>query len=158
MSSREELLEAKLLELQLAHMVLVDRCASYETFINNSSQVEAVKLRNRASSGTSSDLLGKLRGKLKENKTRKEQKEALVESGGMDAEFWNQRQRKIKLDLSRLQVMEPLVDAVGGSLARLHVVEVDGFVCVMKELDIGFAKELNVNLVKTFESGASHAL
>jgi hypothetical protein len=120
-----------------------------EQYLNNSVVVgdTAGGNRGRSGSASSTDLLGKLRGKIKESKkeskARKEQKEALEESGGMDTEFWNQKQRKLRLDLSRMQILEPLVEAV----------EVDGFVCVMKELDIGFAKELNVNLVKTFESG-----
>lgn len=158
-SSREEMLEKKLLELQRAHMILVERCATYETHLavpldsGGAPLTPLTMTRHRTNSGGShNDLLGKLRGRFKESKTRKEQKEALVDQGDVDAQFWSQTQRKLRVDLGQLQVLEPLVEAVGGSLARLHVVEVDGFICVMKELDIGFARELNISLVKTFES------
>ena len=104
------------------------------------------------------DILTKLRGnlssKLEKSHKKKEAQQILDSSEDMDKEFWSQKnaKRRVKVDLEKLEILHPLTKEVGGSLARLFVVEVDGMICVMKELDIAFARELNASLVRTFES------
>ena len=150
-TSREAMLEKKILELQLQQMDLIERLGTYEKYIQSIDGHDHNLTTSTGSGATASkNLLDKFRFKLeKSSKTH----EAMESNEEMNAKFWTQKNnRKVKLDLERLEVLEPLTEAVGGSLARLYVVEVDGWICVMKELDIAFAREMSGNLIRTFES------
>lgn len=185
-SSREAMLEQKILDLQREQLLLVERLSTYELYAINDESHHALRnstgaagappgspaaggmgstsFASGAGSGSGSiklsggDILNKLRGnlssKLEKSQKKKEAQQALDSGGDMDVDFWSRKnsKRRIKLDLEKMEILHPLTKEVGGSLARLHVVEVDGLVCVMKELDIAFARELNANLVRTFEA------
>ncbi len=154
-AERERQLEKKILELQVSQLQLVEKLATYEQHAHDEmrgSGGNAQALLERPSMG--SDLLSKLRRKLEKSQKKKDALEVLQATEEMDAEFWSPKsaKRRVKLDMEKLEILHPLTKDVGGSLCRLFVCEIDGFVCVMKELDIAFAKELNASLVRTFES------
>ena len=156
-STREQQLEQKILELQQTHLQLVERLATFEKHALEELRSSGGGVGNGRETGQGSqktgDLLSKLRGKKERNQKKKEARDALDATVDMDTEFWSPKGKgKLKLDMSKLEILHPLTRDVGGSLCRLFVCEIDGFCCVMKELDIAFARELNANLVKTFES------
>ncbi len=144
------MLEKKILELQMSQLQLVERLSTYEQHTMDEMRLSGGGAGLASSSGNKTDLLGKLRKKLDK---KKKAHDSLVANEEMDATFWSpSTKRKVKLDLEKVEVLHPLTKDVGGSLCRLFVCEVDGFVCVLKELDIAFARELNSSLIQTFES------
>ncbi len=154
-ATREKQLEDKILELQLSQLQLVEKLATYEQRANDEMRGSGGNgggaAQERSASGNkSNDLLSKLRRKLDKNQKKKEALEVLEATEDMDTDFWSPKatRKKLRLDIDKLEVLHPLTKDVGGSLCRLYVCEIDGFVCVMKELDIAFARELNASLGK----------
>jgi hypothetical protein len=151
-TERELMLEKKILELQMSQLQLVERLSTYEQHTMDEMRSSGGASGLSGSSNSSkTDLLGMLRKKLDK---KKKAHDAMVGNEEMDASFWSPSasKRKVKLDLDKIEVLHPLTKDVGGSLCKLFVCEVDGFVCVLKELDIAFARELNSSLIQTFES------
>jgi serine/threonine protein kinase len=133
---------------------LVEKLATYEQRAHDEMRGSGGNALGLERPSMASDLMSKLRRKLEKSQKKKDAMEVLHATEEMDAEFWSPKsaKRKVKLDMEKMEILHPLTKDVGGSLCRLHVCEIDGFVCVMKELDIAFAKELNASLVRTFES------